>query len=134
MNRADKIFAGECTIRQFEDDLYEAGAEFEKSGYDSYDNSVELYDVPPDHRLPEAAQKIIHAAGFSIAYVNHTDGWETHYSVDPAKPFAVKEVWRVSYPRKRDDGTKDIWVEKRPQSWPADWNVTEKPNIKGDEK
>ena len=54
--------------------------EFDRIGWDHYDNSIEIYGVSPDTRLSEAAQNFLRESGFSIAFVNHSDGWETHYS------------------------------------------------------
>ena len=48
-----------------------------------------------DARLTEAQQKIIYDAGFSIAYVNHTNGWETHYNWKRTEEFKPHDGWRV---------------------------------------
>jgi hypothetical protein len=49
-------------------------------GGDYYDNSIEIYGVPADHRLTQRDSDWLKECGFSKIYVNHTDGWETHYS------------------------------------------------------
>lgn len=63
------------------DGLLEAGLEdWSEIGTDYYDNSIEIYGVAPDTRLKqEALDWLIGGCGFSKIYVNHTDGWQTHY-------------------------------------------------------
>jgi predicted deacetylase len=107
-----RLFDGTFAEAALEELLDEAGVEFEKIGWDHYDNSLELYDVPPEYRLSDEAKKVIFDAGFSICYMNHTDKWETHYSQRNL------DGWRVSYPHVRNDGTPSIWLEKAP---PASW-------------
>lgn len=118
---SERIFDGGDARWELEAQLEKAGALFERLGYDEYDCSVELYDVPPDHRLSEAAQRVIHAAGFAKAYVNHADKWETHYSYKHGEPFAESKGWRVNYPHKRGDDQKGIWVEQHIPGWPQEW-------------
>lgn len=68
----------------FEDHLLCAGDEgfdFTGTRTDDYDSSVEIDGVPPAARLNEVQQKLLAACGFRTAYVNHTDGVETHYSL-----------------------------------------------------
>lgn len=115
------IFDGREARNALEADLYEAGAQFDGMGFDSYDNSIELYEVPRDYRMDETVQRILFDAGFSIAYVNHEDKWETHYRWDVGQDFKVSKGWRVSYPQKRGEGEKGIWVEKPIDSWPKEW-------------
>ena len=81
----------ECELEEL---LSCAGVEFERLGWDDYDCSVEIHGVAPEARLSVEAQKVIHAAGFAKAYVNHTDKWETHYSFPPGD-FAEVNGWRV---------------------------------------
>ena len=119
-----RLYDGSRAEAEMEEQLDEAGAVYERIGWDYYDNSIELYDVPADHRLPEDAQRAIHAAGFSTAYVNHTDKWDTHYRFAPNEPFKPSDGWRVSYGHKRDDGGGPILVEKPVDSWPSDWLKT----------
>lgn len=81
---------------QFETALCEAQeglADYRRS-YDPYDGSVEFYDVPPELRFNEASQKVCHDFGFCTAFVNHLDGWETHYAVGGKVPV---DGWRVNY-------------------------------------
>lgn len=112
-----RMFDGWRAESALSDQLRNAGIEFERVGFDDYDNSLELHGVAPDGRLSIEAQKAIHAAGFSKVYVNHTDQWETHYNWPAA--FTSHPGWRVSYRNKF--GGKEIWVEKPVPSWPEDW-------------
>ncbi len=122
---AERLFDSSSARAELEDQLEETGVEFTKIGWDWYDNSLEIYGVPDEARLSEAQQRICHAAGFSKVYVNHAgkDRWETHYGFKGAE-FKVSKGWRVSYPHKRDDGSKDIWVEEHIAGWPAEWFKT----------
>ena len=117
---AERMFAGSDAESELDVQLYEAGVQWERSGFDWYDCSLELYGVPPDYRLSADVQRIIHAAGFAKVYVNHEDKWETHYSW-PVGAFKEAKGWRVSYPHKRNDGTTGIWVEDFLPSWPKEW-------------
>lgn len=107
----------------FEDSLDEAQegplCELRKS-YDWYDSSVEFYDAPSDMRLREAAQRVCLSHGFSIAFVNHVDGWETHYTLTKDLPV---EGWRVRYGNKQKPPTNFVEVERLPESWPKSDNV-----------
>lgn len=47
---------------------------------DDYDCSIELDGVGNDVRLTEDQQRVFFEAKFARAYINHKDGWETHYS------------------------------------------------------
>jgi hypothetical protein len=72
----------ETVKSQIEDGLLDAGSidDWKSIGTDYYDNSIEIYGVGPDVRLSQAAVDwLIQGCGFSKIYVNHTDGWETHY-------------------------------------------------------
>lgn len=111
---ADRLFAGRDAEREIENALDDAGFHYERIGWDDYDWSLEIHDVAPDDRLsPELATTLL-SMGFLKVYVNHTDGWETHYNVG-------REPWRVSYPHKRGDGERGIWVEEKVDTWPSDW-------------
>lgn len=46
---------------------------------DEYDDSIEFMEVPNDCRLTLKQQKFIHDEGFYQCWLNHKDGWETHY-------------------------------------------------------
>jgi len=70
---------------------------FDGMGGDWYDNSIELYKCVRWFRLGEALQKVIFDEGFGIAYVNHTDGWETHYNF--GEVFEKQRGWRRRWVR-----------------------------------
>lgn len=116
---ADRLFDGDRAAADLEDALEEAGASFERLGWDHYDCSLELYGSPPDHRLSEQAQRVAHGAGFLKVFVNHTDGWETHYGFRPSEPFAISAGWRVSRGHKRGGGP--TLVEADVPGWPREW-------------
>lgn len=96
MRLADAMFAKNMAESNFDVAMVEAGfGEYTKIGADEYDNSIEFYGVAPDARMNEAAQRVVFDAGFSTAYVNHTDGWETHYTWQ--KEFKLARGWRRRY-------------------------------------
>lgn len=113
-NRASALFAS----------LRLAGVPFKGDGWDDYDNSVKLYGVPSGFRLSEEQQRLVYDAGYSVAYVNHVDDWETHYRYDRREPFRAKTGWRVSYPHERGGNQKGIWVEDDVEGWPRQWFET----------
>lgn len=84
---------------EFTDALVDAGfGEYERIGGDYYDCSIEFYKVDDDLRMSPEAQKIVRDAGFAKAYVNHKDGWETHYSWDwRSSEFKADRGWRRRY-------------------------------------
>ncbi len=108
-----RLFEGTGAEQEIEQYLSDAGLEFDHIGWDDYDNSLEIYSVPPTARPSEAILNFIFDGGFSICYVNHTDNWETHYS-SHKRP----KGWRVSYPHKRNDGDPNVWLEEDP---PSSW-------------
>lgn len=98
----------------FEELLAEAGFEdYDTIGHDHYDSSIEFYKVGNDARLSDKAQQIIHEAGFAKAYVNHHDGWETHYKW--GEPFAAYVGWR----RRRTENGFEV------SYWPEGWTKRE---------
>jgi hypothetical protein len=117
---AERLFDNSRAENELEDMLCEAGVEFERLGWDSYDVSLEIHGVPPESRLSDDIQRMIHGAGFGKVYVNHTDKWETHYSW-PLGEFIPVKGWRVSYPHKRGEGESGIWVEEQVSGWPKEW-------------
>lgn len=118
---AERLFDGGFAESELEDILDTVGVPETRRGWDHYDCSLELYDIDPDYRLTDDAQRAIHGAGFIKVYVNHTDKWETHYTWKSADDFAAVKGWRVSYPHKRGEGEKGIWVEEMIPTWPKDW-------------
>ena len=119
MKLSERLFAGTSAESELEDALSDTGLEFERLGWDDYDNSLEIYGVPSACRLSDAARKIIQEAGFAVCYLNHVDKWETHYRMN-----SDKSGWRVSYPSKRNDGDPSIWLESRVADWPDSFLVT----------
>lgn len=94
---------------------------FEKIGYDWYDQSLELYGVPPDYRLTDEAHACIADCGFVKVFVNHTDFWETHYNF---RPLANRYGWRSCSPHRRKDGTDEWWLEEEPREvFPCPYKV-----------
>lgn len=97
---SDLLFDYQSALDTFEGELAEVwGDQWSGLHGDRYDNSLELHDVVNEARLDRAAQKIIHDAGFSRIYLNHKDGWETHYFWDSATEW-FKES-RAHYPHKQ---------------------------------
>lgn len=62
-------------------DLLADGEDYERLGTDSYDCSLEIIGATADWRLSSAQQNYLSESGFSIVYINHNDGWETHYTL-----------------------------------------------------
>lgn len=118
---SERLFDGRYAESELETLMEDLGVPFERLGWDHYDCSVELYDVPPEYRLGIEAQRAIHGAGFCIAFMNHADKWETHYRFKPNEEFAESKGWRVSYPHKRGENEEGIWVEEVCSTWPKDW-------------
>jgi hypothetical protein len=121
MALAERLFDGGDAETELIEALQTAGVPFERLGWDWYDISLELHGVPADYRLSEAAQRVVHEAGFAKVYVNHEDKWETHYSFHAGGPFEASKGWRVSYPHKRGESGPGIWVEADVPSWPREW-------------
>lgn len=102
-----QLFDGSHAEMVLADVLDDAGVTFGHMGWDYYDNSLELYDVPASYRLSDEARQICADAGFAVVYLNHVDQWETHYNLHEP----TKKPWRVSYPHKRGESEGNIWVE-----------------------
>jgi hypothetical protein len=99
MKLTEAIFALDLAKSEFEDALSAAGFEdYGSIGWDEYDNSIEFYKVRDDVRLNEAIQRIVFDAGFSVAFVNHKNGWETHYNWRSGD-FKISRGWRRRYVR-----------------------------------
>jgi hypothetical protein len=83
---AEQIFEHDGNLYRLEDDLFDLldavgfGDSWSDWGRDYYDSSLELYGVPVEERLTEDGVKRLLGAGFSIIFVNHSDGTETHYT------------------------------------------------------
>jgi hypothetical protein len=128
---ADRLFdfeeCGKPTDEMAEADmvafLKAASVPFDGVGWDYYDGSLEIYEVPGEWRMREDLQKKLWDEGFVQVYVNHAgpDHWETHYSFGTEKGFKAQRGWRVSYPHKRGECGGQIWVEERIKGWPSKW-------------
>ena len=92
--------------------LKAADIPFDRIGYDWYDRSLELYDVPPDYRLDDTAHAAIASCDFAKVFVNHTDKWETHYNF---RPLAKRYGWRIRH--KHKSGLDKTQLEEWPEGW-----------------
>lgn len=96
---AEVAFNFQEKLDYFEEELLVKGEEdfdFTRLLFDDYDCSVEVLSVPPNVRLTDSQQKHLIDNGFLTAYLNHWDGWQTHYNFDRKNPSPVKG-WRVKY-------------------------------------
>lgn len=141
---ADMIWAFEYAQGDFEMDLEGVGLKlyehYHRIGWDHYDCSIELYGVKDDVRLTPAQQNVIWDAGFIKCYVNHKDGWETHYhwtsedikAMSDGKPFISKRGWRrrwVDDPQAKT--TRSVGAQVAPDNagyyeisyWPPGWGA-----------
>jgi hypothetical protein len=114
---AERLFSIQTVEAELADALDDI--EFTSLGWDYYDVSLEMYGVPNNYRLSEHDQSIIHEMGFANVYVNHLDGWETHYSW--TKVFKVNNGWRVKYRNKENPPVNQILLENKAESWPDKW-------------
>jgi len=114
---AELAFMYRRELCKFDDNILEITGwdDYGNFGFDCYDMSIEIYEVPNDYILSEEAQKFIYDSGFLRCYVNHLDGWETHY-VWRSEEFHPVEGWRVKYPSKNSD-ISVIQVEKPIPDW-----------------
>jgi len=128
LSLAEQMFEASFAVSRIEEELYEKleelGVPLDDISWDWYDYSIELKNVAPEYRLTPEVQKYIYDCGFMIAYVNHTDKWETHYRYNLKEPFKEVKGFRVSYGFKRGDGTNEIWVEEPAPGWPEEWVKT----------
>lgn len=80
---AEKWWANSAVVNEIEEGLWEnepTGFDFQTIRTDNYDSSIEIDGVPADYRLTQDQSDWLKKCGFDKIYVNHTDGWETHYS------------------------------------------------------
>jgi hypothetical protein len=115
----------------FTDALCNAGfGDFHRIGGDYYDSSIEFCQVENDARMSEAAQRVVFDAGYSKAFVNHKDGWETHYSWHGTE-FKPARGWRRRYVTDPEAKTTNQIGANDPEQrgyyeisyWPDSWNV-----------
>lgn len=76
-------------------DLLRDGDDYHHMSTDDYDMSVEIKQATDDLRLSAEMQQYLWDAGFGKVYVNHKDGWETHYSFFRETP--PVRGWRRRY-------------------------------------
>ncbi len=81
-------------VREFKQKLKDLGIVFKRIGWDYYDNSLELYEVPNDFELNEDMQKFIFNAGFARCFVNHIGKYETHYFWNVREEFKLDVGWK----------------------------------------
>lgn len=94
----------------FEDELHDLNVgDYDSLGYDGYDSSIEFYGCEDVMRLTPEQQRVVIRAGFLKAYVNHRDGWQTHYSF--GKEGQPVRGWR----RKSVDG--GFLISYWPDAW-----------------
>lgn len=96
-----------------EDALEESGLDYCGMRNDTYDNSLELDQVGNDERLNEAQQRLIYDQGFGKCFVNHKNGWETHYTW--GKVYEVQKGWRRKWVGDAQNGHWEI------SYWPEGW-------------
>lgn len=111
-NFSEEYYKFSALQDEFEESLYAiCPLEYIRMWCDYYDNSIEFKDLQPEERLNAEACKYLHDNGFSICFLNHSDGWETHYSSLP-----TNKEWRIRYNDKH--GGDGILVENElPKSW-----------------
>lgn len=111
---AQKIFDVDILRMKFNDKLEElTDCMFEETSWDEYDGSLELHQCDNDLRLSDECKKFIFDSGFIRIFVNHKDGWETHYT----KSHPKDDGWR----RKRKEDGNGFYVSY----WPESWNQTQ---------
>jgi hypothetical protein len=101
--------------------------DFDDISTDEYDCSLEIQKVSPHVRLSEAVQRLIWEAGFGRVYVNHSDGWQTHYNWSQDKPPPARG-WRRRYVSDPAASTTNVIAgEPNPgyyeiSYWPEGWS------------
>jgi hypothetical protein len=115
----------------FEDKLIELmgpDVDFTHIGWDHYDSSLEIYAASNDVRLSAECQKFIYDNGFFLIFVNHQDGWETHYSwtiKDTENGFKPKKGWRRKAKQSQDGNGPGWYISYWPEGWgKRDWLET----------
>lgn len=111
--------------------------DFRGIGFDYYDSSIEFYNVGNDVRLSEAVQNALIEDGFYKAFVNHQDGWETHYTWTDDKPV---KGWRRRWVEDPTAQTTRVFnAEVDPSNagyyeisyWPSGWGDEKTENQNG---
>lgn len=126
---ASKIWEGQLAQAILEDQFMTVcpGLDDFNFRYDEYDSSIEIDDLPDDFRLNKDSWQMFKEAGFYIIYLNHKNGWETHYNTEK-----YTDGWRVHYHHELlETENRYIEVEKFPKSWPKEWLKTGYVKTKG---
>lgn len=121
---ADVMFAFYSAESDFSAAMVNAGfGDYTRTGGDDYDNSIEFYEVGNDARMGEVAQRVVFDAGFSKAYVNHKDGWQTHYTWK-GTDFAPVRGWRRYIEHNKEPGPSGVieFSIMKISFWPESWN------------
>ena len=125
MKLAEALFAYAELEIEFGDAMVEAGfGDYTHIGGDHYDCSIEFYNVGNDARMNEAAQRLTFDAGFAKAYVNHKDGWQTHYTWNRREPFKPDRGWRRHMEHDKEPGPSGVigFSIKKISYWPQSWS------------
>lgn len=122
MKLADTMFAYYEAENDFGDKMVDAGfGDYTLIGGDHYDCSIEFYGVGNDARLNAQQQRIVFDAGFVKAYVNHHDGWQTHYTW--GREFAPQRGWRRYMEHDTEPGPSGVvgFSVMKISYWPESW-------------
>ncbi len=124
MKLAEVMFAYAQAESEFGDAMVDAGfGDYTRIGGDEYDCSIEFYGVGNNARMNEAAQRLTFGAGFATAYVNHEDGWQTHYTWDHREPFKPVRGWRRYMEHDKEPGPSGVvgFSIMKISYWPESW-------------
>lgn len=113
---ADKMFEYLPLKDEFETELLKHVVNFERIGWDDYDNSLEIYNVPDDVRLKKEGLEFIYGCGFTRIYVNHKDGWQTHYHTLSTKSISTRG-WRRKEVPETPERSRHFLISYWPESW-----------------
>lgn len=125
MKLAEAMFTYSQAECEFGDAMVEAGfGDYTSIDGDDYDNSIEFRGVGNDARLSAEQQRIVFDAGFSKAFVNHSDGWETHYTWSRQEPFKAVRGWRRYMEHDKEPGPSGVigFSVMKISYWPDGWN------------
>ena len=117
---AQKIWDGQTARIILEDQFMNLNPELPDIdfSFDEYDSSVEIDGLPDEFRLNKDSWRMFKEADFTVIYLNHKNGWETHYHTKK-----YMNGWRVHYCRENGQA-QSIEVEEFPKSWPEEWLKT----------
>jgi len=124
MNFAEMMFAYATAETEFSHAMVGAGfGDYTHAGGDEYDYSIEFYGVGNDARMNDIQQRVVFDAGFAKTYVNHKDGWQTHYTWDRRKPFKPTRGWRRYMEHDAEPGPGGVigFSVMKISYWPDSW-------------